>query len=661
MLSGIGKGTLVPDHLACLLDAGGKGLVEYDDRGRPQWLNAAACRLLDPRESEATARRAAERLLERLREGDGAQAFASEAFWHGEMSWNGTVLLPGGGVVSRLRCTAMGGARHDGGRGCWLLIEPAPEGQAVAGLWMEAECEAGDSLFQEALDALPSQLAVIDHTGTIAGVNRAWTAFASGHGVEAATGPGANYLAACDADTTPEPHSGAAAARGVRAVLAGERDAFSLEYPCAMPDGEFWFEMRVTPLVRGAERWAVVAHDDITEERRAAARQERLDAQAQNAQQLESLGMLAGGIAHDFNNLLAGIMGNASLAATCNPGEAELQECLGEIEEAASRAADLCQQMLAFSGRGRLNPRSIDLAGLVRKTAQTTSASLPGPADLHYDIAASLPPVRGDHAHLEQMVGHLLANAAEAMPEGGRVWIRMTEVDLDAETLAGRSGMVWSARPGRYVRLEVRDEGHGMTEEVLSRAFEPFYSTRFTGRGLGLAAVLGIVRSHGGLVTLESQVDAGACVRVDLPAATAAGEAPQESARDAAQRPEGAVLVVDDEEVVRRAATGILTNSGYSCVEAPDGEEALAALAGDAGFAAVLLDLSMPRMDGLEVYQRLRGVHARLPVVFSSGYSETGVAHTLERDPCTAFIQKPYRADTLVLTLRRLVAQAREQ
>ncbi|MEP6715609.1 MAG: PAS domain S-box protein, partial [Terriglobia bacterium] len=367
-----------------------------------------------------------------------------------------------------------------------------------------------------------------------------------------------------------------------------------------------------------------------------------LSERMQQAQKLESLGVLAGGIAHDFNNLLVGILGNASLVLDTMHGEN--RGLLHEIVRAGERAAELTSQLLAYAGKGRFYVQPIDISGLVDEISRLIRTSISPFVTLHLDLAEHLPPIEGDSGQIHQLVMNLVINAAEAIADGcpGEVFVRTGLMDADEHRLAlGHRGERLQA--GRYIVLEVRDTGCGMDGPTQSRIFDPFFTTKFTGRGLGLSAVLGIVGTHKGLLQVESAPGVGTTFRIFLPAAPVQAAPPTRAHTSRNRAGEGIVLVVDDEEIVRSAARNALERLGYSVLEASDGQEAVSVFADRHGeIGAIVLDLKMPNMGGEEALLRVREIREDIPVILSSGVSEAEALRRFEGQRIAGFVQKPY-------------------
>lgn len=381
----------------------------------------------------------------------------------------------------------------------------------------------------------------------------------------------------------------------------------------------------------------------------------RLEEHVRHAQKLESLGVLAGGIAHDFNNLLVGVMGNAGLIKERLEPDSENYEMLREIESAALRASELTNQMLAYSGKGRFLVQSLDLSAVVREMLSLLKASVSKKAVLQFEPHTDLPLVDADATQLRQVIMNLILNASEALEDReGLVRIRTGVAHLDKQALA-QSYLRDDIAPGQYVYLEISDSGSGMAPEVQSRIFDPFFTTKFTGRGLGLAAVLGVVRGHKGTFQIESQLGEGTTFRVFLPPSRRPVEesATFGSAASTTTECRGKILVVEDEPVVRSLAARVLEKGGFETHVAEDGQAALEILESvpPAEFAGVLLDLLMPRMAGKETFDAIRALDPDIPIVLTSGYTEEDVLKKFRGARVDGFVHKPYETGTLLRTM----------
>ncbi len=425
-----------------------------------------------------------------------------------------------------------------------------------------------------------------------------------------------------------------------RAALAGEARSFAFSV------GERDFEARVERPGDAPTTVMGVALD-VTERRRLEA--ERVEVRLQRAQRMEALGVLAGGIAHDFNNLLVGIFGNASLALLKLPTDAPARAEIDRLLIAAERATDLTQQMLAYSGKGRFVMEPVDVAHLVRDTAELLRTSLPRRARVTLVAAADLPAVEADATQIRQVVMNLLTNAAESLPEsGGDVRVEITRADID-ERAATDVFADSEVAAGSFVVVEVRDTGCGMDDSTRRRMFDPFFTTKPTGHGLGLAAAMGIIRGHRGTIRVYSQPQQGTTVRVFLPATAErlARENPPQMVPQPNAR--STVLVVDDESAVRDFARAVLEHHGFEVLEAVEGGEALTVFAEHgARIGVALLDLTMPGLDGEETFRALRATAPDLRVILSSGYNEQQATSRFAGLGLAGFLRKPYRAQQLL-------------
>jgi PAS domain S-box-containing protein len=393
--------------------------------------------------------------------------------------------------------------------------------------------------------------------------------------------------------------------------------------------------------------------EDITERKRNA---EALRV----SQKLESLGVLAGGIAHDFNNLLTAIQGHTELALHGLGPEDPHFDNLKRIEATTHRAADLARQMLSYSGRAHFAAAPVDLNQMVRDMAELLKVSIPKKIQLNLRLESGLPPTIGDPAQLQQVALNLVTNAAEAIGTAqGQIDIQTRRVDLDPTTLEGLV-LKEDVHPGPFLCMEVHDTGAGMPGGVISKIFDPFFTTKFSGRGLGLSATAGILRSHGGGLAVESEEGKGTLFRVYFPATDLAVPGPAETPPPSLPGA-GTVLVVDDEGIVRDLAVMALKPLGYDLLTAQDGEEAVALYRANPGrINVVVMDMTMPRMDGLEAFQRIRALDPRARVILSSGYSEKEAVHAARELNPEGFLQKPYRIQELIQQVQAAVTRAEE-
>ncbi|MEW6427577.1 MAG: transporter substrate-binding domain-containing protein [Thermodesulfobacteriota bacterium] len=393
---------------------------------------------------------------------------------------------------------------------------------------------------------------------------------------------------------------------------------------------------------------------NLSERKQAEEHRLRLEQQLLHAQKLESLGVLAGGIAHDFNNILTAIIGNADLAIMRLNPESPALDNLQRIEKAACRAADLAKQMLAYSGKGKFVVEVIDLNRLVEEMGHMLEVSISKKAVLRYNLTRPLPAVRADATQLRQIIMNLVINASEAIGDrSGVIAVTTGCMDCDRSYL----NHVWldeNLSEGLYVYLEIADSGCGMSKETMAKIFDPFFTTKFTGRGLGMAAVLGIVRGHRGAIKVYSEEGKGSTFKVLLPAADRPAELFNHPGGGEDWRGSGTALLVDDEETVRAIGREMLKELGFSVLTAADGREGLEIFKQHPEIAVVILDLTMPHLDGEQTFRELRKLKPDIDVIMSSGYNEQEVTQKFAGKGLAGFVQKPYKLSELRRALQPL-------
>ena len=383
----------------------------------------------------------------------------------------------------------------------------------------------------------------------------------------------------------------------------------------------------------------------------------QFEEQLRHTQRLESLGVLAGGVAHDFNNLLTGILGSVSLAIEEAPPASPLRPLLDQAVQAAEQAANLTRQMLAYAGKGRFFIEPVDLSVAATEISALLDASVSKNISFIFELHEALPAVEGDRGQLQQVLMNLVINAAEAIgaDQPGTIILttgckNLTESDLSGKFVRDQLS------PGEYVFVRVRDTGTGIDSAVLPRIFDPFFSTKFTGRGLGLSAVMGIVRSHHGTLQVSSDVGKGSTFTIYLPAHP---HRPARLLREPAAQlsmPHAVVLVIDDEEVIRRTAKAILEKRGLHVFLAETGRAGVEAFRRLADrIAVVLLDLTMPSVSGADVLRELKALRADVPILVSSGYDEAEAMRRVPVGEVAGFIQKPYTAPHLLEKIRSVL------
>ncbi len=419
-----------------------------------------------------------------------------------------------------------------------------------------------------------------------------------------------------------------------------------------------WVELSATAVTFEGERALFVSSRDVTARRDAENRLRRYEAQMQHTQKLESLGILAGGIAHDFNNLLVAIVGNADLARLRLEASSPALECLDRIQAAAQRATDLTNQMLAYSGKSRFVVTEVDLSQLVGEMSELLGSVISKRATLHRELAEGLPAVEADPTQLGQVVMNLITNASDALEgDDGDVYVSTRLVDVDRGFLQ-QTYLDEGLPEGRYVCLEVRDTGCGMDEATRSKIFDPFFTTKATGRGLGLAATLGIVRGHRGAMRIDTEPGSGTLFRIYFPCSNApSSRAPSYAASIPPKAIVNAgILVVDDESHLLEVLREQLAELGFRVLTAQTQVQALELLArAESMIDLILLDVSLSVGNENQVLQRLAETSPRLKVVLTSGYTDHEMRERVggPLDQVVGYLQKPYTHAALKRVLSR--------
>jgi signal transduction histidine kinase/CheY-like chemotaxis protein len=470
------------------------------------------------------------------------------------------------------------------------------------------------------LDALPLPAAVLDANGTILAVNSEWT------DAHPQATPGKYGLEWCDEELR-ETLLG-----GIQGAIGGGQPRFSHEFG---PD-------------TSRRRIMIAAHGSaailIDQERPADARR------MQQAEKMETVGRLVGGVAHDFANLLTLISGYADILLNRVPERDPLRPELDEIRKAANRGARLTAQLLGFTRGQAVQPRLLDLNGVVSDLQRMLALVIGEYVDLETSLSPNLHKVVADPGQMEQVIMNLILNARDAVPAGGRIRIETANGDI-GEALAREHGIL----PGQYVRLSIADSGHGIDAETLTHIFEPFFTTKEDGKGtgLGLSTVHRIVKESGGGVWVHSAPGEGATFTICLPRAAQAGENGEAAAAPKTAAGSETLLLVEDEEGVRKLLTHVLHRRGYKVLEASDGEEALRVYARRGPeIQLVLTDMVMPRMTGRELGEKLRSLTPDLKIIYMSGYTDDVLVRTGALGPGMSFLQKPLRPEVLAAKVR---------
>lgn len=529
----------------------------------------------------------------------------------------------------------------------------------VAGVWRIAPVFLELRLFAETAAKNQQQLqAILDHTTTAVYVKDRQGRYQliNNTGARLMGRPVKDILGLTDADLLPTHVASQFRANDTRVIET--RTSLELDENAITPDGthHHYLSVKFPLLDPDGQAYAVCGiSTDVTERVKAQEERQAFASRLLHAQKLESLGVLAGGVAHDFNNLLMVILGNAELAMGHPQVHAETRSDLQVIQQAAHSAAALCRQLLAYSGRGQLQMAAVNVSEVAQQMAQLMAVSVSKKAHLECQLASDLPLIKGDPEQVQQVIMNLLSNASDAIGDRpGSIRLSTSRVALGPQGLKQQQ-FGDPLASGDYVCVEVADTGDGMTEEIRQRMFEPFYTTRFTGRGLGLSAVAGIVRGHHAGVGVVSAVGEGTTVQVLFPAP----DPPLESLHAKAQQSgapsvgSGTILVVDDEPLVRSVAQRALERCGHVVLTAENGVEAIRVFqAHKAEIVLVLMDLTMPEMDGQQALAELQKMDPSVRVVLASGYDEGSARRSIAASAGLVFLQKPYSVKQLTEMVR---------
>jgi len=478
------------------------------------------------------------------------------------------------------------------------------------------------------------------------------------------TGYSAKELLGRDPTTFDHPEERQADQEAVASFLRGESPLYEREKRYVRKNGEIIWVLVTAAAIRDEAGNLVSTASivmDITARKHADEERGVFAAQLQQTQKLECLAILSGGIAHDFNNLLTGIMGYCDLAQMNLPSTSTARPLIEKAVNSARQAAELTKQMLAYSGKGRFVLEPLNLSNVVEDMGRLAHISIARKCVLKYNLQADLPMVQADAAQMHQLLMNLIVNASEAIGERSGIITISTSIKHCDRNFLAQTYINDHLDEGDYVVLEVADDGSGMSPEVQSKIFDPFFTTKFTGRGLGLSAVLGIVRGHQGAITCTSEVGKGTTFTVFFPTMSQQAKPPGQPTKTSNWEGSGTVLVVDDEESIRELATLMLTDLGFTVVQACDGQEAVDIFKKDpAKFALVLLDMTMPHLDGAETFREMRRIRADLKVILSSGYSEQTATSGFVGKGLAGFLHKPYRHEELEAIVRKVLNNAQK-
>ena len=446
-------------------------------------------------------------------------------------------------------------------------------------------------------------------------------------------------------------------------------------------DNDLWKQYGITslaafPVFVGEQLWGLVGFDSVTRRRNwsplemdalrvvgatigAAIEREQTQQELLQAQKIEGIGVLAGGIAHDFNNLLTGILGQSSLALAKMGSDDPAARNIEKAVVSAERASDLTRQLLAYAGKGRFQITSVNVNQLIGENLALFEMALPANVDLSLDLQENLASVRADIGQMQQLIMNLVINAGDAMREvqTGLLAIRTQNRHLDAPRYSPGYRGNRKLDAGEYVKITIADTGVGMDIDTLARIFDPYFTTKSFGKGLGLAATLGIIRTHGGTLEVASEPGTGTVFQIWLPAVKEEVEL-EEEPMNQQHTWNATILVVDDEEIVREAVSDILDLHGLRVLTARNGLEGVNVYKQEVeNIDLVLMDMKMPGMNGRDAFRAMRVFDPSVKVIMSSGYSEMDISERFDPGEVAAFLQKPYDFDTLINTIRGLLAQ----
>ena len=403
---------------------------------------------------------------------------------------------------------------------------------------------------------------------------------------------------------------------------------------------------------------------DITQRKADEQEKQLLQAQLLRSEKFQSLEKMAGGLTHVFNNLLTGAIGNAELALSCLAPNSPEQKYVNTIMELALKASALCGQLVKYTGTGEVVIQPLNLNAIVKTSLPLLSLSIPRNISLSTQLADDLPAVTADENQLSQVLIILVANASEAIGTNhGKITITTTAVKCTRDFFQANLSGEHLAN-GSYICVDVSDTGPGMDDETIRQAFDPFYSTKFAGRGIGLSALLGIVRSHHGGIKIDSTPDLGTQFRVFLPLAKEAAKLPPQSAEETPlsspdNEVSGMALVIDDEPVIQDLTATILESIGLKVITAENGRQGVDLFREhEQDIAVVILDVMMPVMNGDQAFDQMQSINSAVPIIFVSGFNDASVTELLANRPSARFIQKPFRADNFLNIVRKRMGQS---
>lgn len=524
----------------------------------------------------------------------------------------------------------------------YLTLQSLEDALAIARQKIHEREVAEEKLVQEKnfsdaiINNMPGVFAMCAEDGSIIRWNK---------NIESVLGYSSEDLIRMDAVNTVNPEGRDYSRKYIQEIFSGSDKGAEEVVAITKTGSRIPFYINAHKIILGDKKYILGFGIDISDLKKAEEERQKLLEQIRYVQKLESLGVLAGGIAHDFNNLLMAILGNVELALIDRKESDPAYHNLTEIKKITRRAADLTSQMLAYSGKGRFVVEKIDLPHLVAEMASMLDVSISKKASIIYDFAVDTPSIDADATQIRQVIMNLITNASDAIGESsGTITISTGKEYCDGRT-AEKFFPDIVLPAGDYAFLEVSDSGIGMDQDTIGKIFDPFFTTKFTGRGLGLAAVSGIVKGHMGTIRIESVPGMGSSFRVLFPSSRISEQANilVETKEKDNWHGTGTILLVEDEESVRMVASKMLNHIGFNVIGASDGKEAIKLFMKNASdIACVILDLTMPQMDGKECFVELKRIRPDIPVILSSGYMESDSHTELFSSGIAGFLHKPY-------------------
>jgi signal transduction histidine kinase/DNA-binding response OmpR family regulator len=528
---------------------------------------------------------------------------------------------------------------------------------AVQRQGVEDKMRESERFLRSTLDALSAHIAIIDASGRVLAVNKAWKAFTKASGSHALRCcENANCLDACrEAQNQEAGGSGCAEAfaAGIRAVLEGEKELFEMEYSLSGPGGTDWFHGRVTPFPGDGERRVVVAHENITERKRAQNEEMRLAAQLRHAYKMEAIGTLAGGIAHDFNNILASVIGYTELCLLDVEKGHSLEKSMQEVYRAGMRAKELVQQILTFARKDEIHIRPTQVSAIAKEASGLIRSIIPASIDIRLQVESNAL-VMADPTQIHQIFMNLFTNAAQAMEtDGGVLTIQVSEATPDRSL----NSIHAVSKPGRFLKIRVTDTGIGIPPATLERIFDPYFTTkgRGEGTGLGLSVTHGIVQSCGGQISVESKVGKGTAFTICLPLYAQQAAPVADLSRKLPLGTER-ILFVDDEVSIAEMSRQRLHILGYRVTVVTSSMGALRQLiARPDDFDLIITDMTMPRMSGYQLAVEAKKIKPGIPVILCTGYSKKISHEKIAAIGINALLMKPVAVSEMAETIRKVL------